>query len=226
VNARDAILNQLRTAASPTLDADAARLLDTPERPAIDTADPIGAFLAKLALPSLGATHDRIDRMKAAPDAVRRYLDAHGLAPALYLPPSAALNALDWSGLAIDHNCAPDQAVAITVARVGVAETGSLVFETAPDAPMLPNFLCLHHIVLLTADSIVPYLEDAALPGPHPRAHYWITGVSGTTDIEGQYVRGAHGPRFLHVVLIGGQMVGPPGLEPGTSRLKVACSTN
>jgi L-lactate dehydrogenase complex protein LldG len=77
------------------------------------------------------------------------------------------------------------------------------VLETAPGAPMLPNFLCLHHIILLAADRIVPYLEDAVLPGAQPRAHYWITGVSGTTDIEGQYVRGAHGPRFLHVILVG-----------------------
>ena len=45
-------------------------------------------------------------------------------------------------------------------------------------------------------------VEDAPLPGAQPRAHYWITGVSGTTDIEGSYVRGAHGPRFLHVILL------------------------
>ena len=30
-----------------------------------------------------------------------------------------------------------------------------------------------------------------------------ITGASGTTDIEGSYVRGAHGPGFLHVVVVG-----------------------
>ncbi len=44
---------------------------------------------------------------------------------------------------------------------------------------------------------------DGAPGGVVPRAHYWVTGVSGTTDIEGTYVRGAHGPRFLHVVLVG-----------------------
>jgi len=67
---------------------------------------------------------------------------------------------------------------------------------------MLPNFLTLHHIVLLASRDIAAHLEDAPLPGPQPRAHYWITGVSGTTDIEGTYVRGAHGPRFLHVILL------------------------
>ena len=36
-----------------------------------------------------------------------------------------------------------------------------------------------------------------------PRNAILITGPSGTTDIEGSYVRGAHGPGFLHVLLVG-----------------------
>ena len=38
--------------------------------------------------------------------------------------------------------------------------------------------------------------------GPAPLNVNLITGASGTTDIEGSYVRGAHGPSFLHVVLL------------------------
>ena len=33
-----------------------------------------------------------------------------------------------------------------------------------------------------------------------------ITGPSGTTDIEGSYVRGAHGPGFVHVILVAGEV--------------------
>ncbi|RHW17475.1 hypothetical protein D1610_10995 [Sphingomonas gilva] len=204
MNAREAILGRLRGGADPaTLDVEATRLLDRPERPVVDVADLVGGFLAQLAQARLGATFERIGAMADLPGAAQRYLAAQGLASALYLPPDPNLAALDWSGLAISHDCAPDQPAALAIARVGVAETGSLVLETAPQAPMLPNFLCLHHIVLLRAEAIVPHLEDAVLSGSQPRAHYWITGVSGTTDIEGQYVRGAHGPRFLHVVLVG-----------------------
>ena len=46
---------------------------------------------------------------------------------------------------------------------------------------------------------------DWATPTPSahtPRNVNIITGASGTTDIEGSYVRGAHGPGFLHVVLV------------------------
>jgi L-lactate dehydrogenase complex protein LldG len=32
----------------------------------------------------------------------------------------------------------------------------------------------------------------------------FVTGASGTTDIEGALVKGAHGPGWLHVVLVGG----------------------
>lgn len=204
MSARETILGRLRGGVDPAmLDAEAARLLDTPERPVVDRATSIDAFLAQLERPKLGATYERVGAIADVPHAVRRYLDTQNLPPALYLPPNSTIAALDWSGFSIDSGCAPDQDAALAVARVGVAETGSLVLETAPDAPMLPNFLCLHHIILLAADRIVPHLEDAVLPGVQPRAHYWITGVSGTTDIEGQYVRGAHGPRFLHVILVG-----------------------
>ena len=135
------------------------------------------------------------------PAAIALYCAGHGLPATLCLPPDPRLTACDWSGFAIHDTAAPDEALALAIARVGIAETGSLVFETGPAAPMLPNFLALHHIVLVPR--LVAYLEDATLPGDYPRAHYWVTGVSGTTDIEGTYVRGAHGPRFLHVIRLG-----------------------
>ena len=75
------------------------------------------------------------------------------------------------------------------------------------DAPILLSFLPLHHIVVLEERSLLPHLEDyaAAMQGAaQPRNAILITGPSGTTDIEGSYVRGAHGPGFLHVLMIGG----------------------
>jgi L-lactate dehydrogenase complex protein LldG len=202
MSARDAILARLKGAAPRAADADA--LLIAPERPVVNGDALEAEFLARLALPSVSASHDAIDRLDELPGAVARYLAAQGEARTLCLPPEPMLASCDWGGFALHDAAAPDEVAALAVARLGIAETGSLVFETGPTAPMLPNFLALHHIVLMRVGDIVAHLEDAPIAGPQPRAHYWVTGVSGTTDIEGTYVRGAHGPRFLHVILLRG----------------------
>lgn len=199
MSARGDILAKLGTTAPPPGVADA--LLADPVRPVV-TGDLVATFLTALELPASGATHDRIADLADLPRVVGAYLDGHGLARAVYLPPDPRL-AADWSGFTLSPAIAPNEPTVLAVARLGIAETGSLVFETGASAPMLPNFLGLHHIVVLPVAAVVAHLEDAALPGEQPRAHYWVTGVSGTTDIEGQYIRGAHGPRFLHVVLAG-----------------------
>jgi L-lactate dehydrogenase complex protein LldG len=202
MSAREAILSRLQSTSPGGIQIEADALLIAPERPSVDMGALEEGFVAKLSLPSIAATHDRIESLADLPAAIARYCAEQGLAPALYLPPDARLTRCDWSGFALHDAAATEEPAVLAVARCGIAETGSLVFETAPDAPMLPNFVALHHIVLLQADAIVAHLEDAILPGAQPRAHYWVTGVSGTTDIEGTYVRGAHGPRFLHVILV------------------------
>ena len=203
MSARDAILTRLRSTGPSPVSTDAAALVRALERPVLPEGSLADIFVRALSGATVSASQDRIATLADVPGAVRRYLTAQGLAPALYLPPDPQLRVQDWSGFAIHDRPAPDEPAALTVARCGVAETGSLVFDTGPTTPMLPNFLALHSIVLLRAETIVAHLEDIAPSDPLPRAHYWVTGVSGTTDIEGQYVRGAHGPRYLHVILLG-----------------------
>jgi len=203
MSARDAILTRLRNAnPSPDRESEARRLIETVERPVLEGST-VDIFVQALSGATVSATHDRIATLAELPDAVGHYLANQRAVPALYLPPDPQFGACDWSGFALHDRSAPDEPAALAVARCGVAETGSLVFDTGPSAPMLPNFLCLHLIVLLRAEAIVAHLEDIPPSDPLPRAHYWVTGVSGTTDIEGQYVRGAHGPRYLHVILLG-----------------------
>nr|WP_254452764.1 LUD domain-containing protein [Roseicella sp. DB1501] len=123
---------------------------------------------------------------------------------ALTLQPDPALWRLDWTGFELREAARPDEAAALGRARWGIAETGSLVFHSGPETAVLNHFLALHHLVALRVADILPHLEDyAAVAGPAPRNLNLITGASGTTDIEGSYVRGAHGPAFLHVVLVG-----------------------
>jgi len=142
------------------------------------------------------------------PAAVGRYLEACGLPAVVALQPAAPLQDLDWSGFALHDQVAPDETIAIGVARWGIAETGSLVFHSGADTPILANFLPLHHLVMVRADTILPFLDDyaAVTAGQRPpRNVNIVTGASGTTDIEGSLVLGAHGPRFLHVVIVGEQ---------------------
>lgn len=202
MSAREAILARLGGAMSPgAVDAEADALLIAPERPAVDPLALEATFLDRLSVPSVGATTDGIDAWAALPGAIAAYLAAYDLPPVLCAPPDPRLAGCDWRGFTLREQAAPDEDAVLAIARCGIAETGSLIFDTGADAPMLPNFLALHHIVVVP--EVLPYLEDAVPSATMPRAHYWVTGVSGTTDIEGSYVRGAHGPRFLHVIRFG-----------------------
>ncbi len=161
-------------------------------------------FAAQVTTPKVAATIDHIEHAAQFPQAVRRDLEPRGLAPAVAMQPAAELRALDWQGFELRGHPLPDEAVLVGVARWGIAETGSLVFHSGADTPVLAHFLPLHHVVLLHARTILGYLEDyaTAVAGDAvPRNVNLVTGASGTTDIEGSLVLGAHGPRYLHVVI-------------------------
>jgi L-lactate dehydrogenase complex protein LldG len=108
--------------------------------------------------------------------------------------------------LRVDAPLKPDTMLAVGLARGGIAETGSLVFHSHPTAPTLFGFAPLHHLVALDKQTLVARFEDYAAREsgqPAPRNVNFITGASGTTDIEGVLARGAHGPRRLHIVIYG-----------------------
>lgn len=211
MTARDRILSAIRDSLGPqrpdpeAIAAEAAALLENPQaaRPQLAAPDLAEAFALKAT--ALGTTIDHVAQMADIPAAVRRYLADHGL-PSIAVQPAAELAALDWDGIVTHPDIAPDEPAGIGLAQWGIAESGSLVIQSGPDNPILLAFLPLHHILVLRRDSLLPHLEDyaAAVQGtPQPRNAILITGPSGTTDIEGSYVRGAHGPGFLHVLLVG-----------------------
>ena len=215
MNARDTVLGAVRAAlGGRAVDpakarAEAEALLADPDaiRPGLMAADPVEAFIARVGSPKLiGTSVERVAQADAFPEAVGRYLAAQNLPRSAALQPSPDLAALDWSGFQLRHEMAPDEPVGVGLARWGIAETGSLLFHSGADTPILFNFLPLHHVVLVRAGTILRHLEDyaAAAEGEaRPRNVNIVTGASGTTDIEGVLVRGAHGPRSLHIVVAG-----------------------
>jgi L-lactate dehydrogenase complex protein LldG len=210
---RERILETIRTGLgtrplSPQdIAAEAAALLADPDliRPRLGDSDLVETFAEHFVSQKLGGTLETIPSLEALPDTVRRYLSTQSLPPVIALQPTTELLALNWDDIETRQTMAKDEAIGIGFARWAIAETGSLVFHSGPDTPILFNFLPLHHVVAVRADTILAHLEDYAAVAAQtdvPRNACLITGASGTTDIEGSYVRGAHGPRFLHVVIV------------------------
>ena len=100
--------------------------------------------------------------------------------------------------------------VGISGVNAGLAATGSLVLESGcgrnRNASLLPDV----HIVMMRADQILPDLEtwqeaqkQAGYPAFTKSSNTTlITGPSKTADIAHQLVKGAHGPREVHVMIL------------------------
>ena len=108
-----------------------------------------------------------------------------------------------------DHALLPTPA-SLSYARLGVAETGSIVTFTGKSNPAANNLLVEDHIVLVDVADLVANLDDAwekintAMDeSDRPRGINIISGPSSTGDIDAQLVMGAHGPRAWHVILMG-----------------------
>lgn len=93
---------------------------------------------------------------------------------------------------------------------MAAAETGTLFLVSGADNPTTLNFLPETHIVLICAGDVAGSYEEAfdrlrAIYGEStlPRTVNLISGPSRTADIEQTIVRGAHGPKRLHVVILG-----------------------
>jgi L-lactate dehydrogenase complex protein LldG len=160
------------------------------------------------------ATLTRVAAPDAVPEAITAYLRDHNLPQRLRHGEDARLAHLPWEGqpqLEIDHGRAEDATeVSLSHGFAGVAETGTLVLLSGPDNPTSLNFLPENHIVVLDAADIVGDLESVwqALrarfgEGRMPRTVNLVTGPSRSGDIEQTILLGAHGPRRLHVVLVG-----------------------
>jgi L-lactate dehydrogenase complex protein LldG len=111
----------------------------------------------------------------------------------------------DWK---VDHSLATteiEQAEGvITAAFCGVAESGTIVLHHSPAEgrrvlTLLPDW----HLCILRASQVVETLPEYFDRCKQPPALVtWISGPSATADIEMTRIKGVHGPRFLHVIMV------------------------
>ncbi len=196
-SAREEILARVRAATADAL---------SPARPTLQPSGPVSVDLfaervadyrAVVERCSAGDLPERLaaalgDRAVVVPDGLSLDLDAARAAGTRLVPDTA----LTWAELdALD--------AVVTEARVGIAETGTIILDHGPGQgrraiTLVPD----HHVCVVRAEQVVADVQDAvALLDPR-RPHTWISGPSATSDIELDRVEGVHGPRHLHVLVV------------------------
>ncbi len=140
---------------------------------------------------------------EAAADELRR----RNLPAALRLGDDPILTSLDWGGVEISVGPGRlDEPATMTSAVAGLAETGTLVFRSGPDAPSSLNFLGETHFAVLRARDVQAGFEGLWRQfrdsGADPRTVNFVTGPSRTADIEQKLELGAHGPVALVIFLV------------------------
>lgn len=93
----------------------------------------------------------------------------------------------------------------VTAARLGIADYGSLVLQGGPDSTEAASLFPELHVAVLQASDVVPDMaaafERLARTARDGHSAILATGPSATADM-GALVRGAHGPKRVHVILV------------------------
>jgi L-lactate dehydrogenase complex protein LldG len=142
---------------------------------------------------------------------VAAYLRSRDLPLELGMGADPFLAALPWPDLEIQQERADGtDRVGLSRAFGAVAESGTLVLVSGNANPTRLNFLPETHIVVVAAADVFGTYEEiwqklraAYGKGGMPRSVNFITGPSRSADIGQKMQLGAHGPRDLHIIIVG-----------------------
>lgn len=219
MTARDDILGRIRKAidrpegAGPPPAPEYANQSLIPDRARGTPAELTERFIAMAT--EVEISIDRVTSSGEVATAIASWLNTEGLSDRAVISPDRAMDAYGWEsapGLEIRRGATRgDDLVSVTPTIAGIAETGSIMVTAGPGTPYTLNFLPETHIAVVHADRIVGGYEDAwALVRQNgetgaalPRTVTMITGPSRSSDIERTVTVGVHGPKRLHIVLVG-----------------------
>jgi len=208
-SSRDLILDRIRAA---TQDISSNPALDYAELPrtyihagALSAEDRLKLFIERLLEYEAEVVESTLDDL---PEAIAAQLADSGrktfVAPS-GLPAAWFVLGFNWitdRGLAFEQIDQSDGVV--TAASCGVADSGTIVLHHSADQgrraiTLLPDW----HLCIVRASQVVETLPEYfdRFPQPPPLATY-ISGPSATADIEMTRIKGVHGPRFLHVIVV------------------------
>lgn len=113
------------------------------------------------------------------------------------------------ASLTVDEGFSPRQLDrfegVVTGATAAIAETGSLVLQDVPGqgrraGTLVPDF----HLCVVRVEDVVENVPEAfvRLAADPTLPITFVSGPSATADIEMTRIKGVHGPRFLHVLIV------------------------
>ena len=217
MNSRDVVLGRIRsalaadTAAPPPVPRDYIRVgTDTPASEAV-----LEQMIDRLV--DYKALVDRVpaDDAAALGDAVAAALAKVG-ARSVVVPADLPADLVDAGGrdgriVVTDGRpsmLTPDELdridAVVTTAQVAIAISGTIVLDGKTGQgrraiSLVPDF----HLIVLRADQVVSTVPEAIARLDPVAPLTMIAGPSATSDIELERVEGVHGPRTLHVLIIG-----------------------
>lgn len=196
MSARDDILGRVRAAVTGATPPPVAAVPRRTPDPAVDVValfcDRVADYRAEVE--RCPTSHLQACLRRALPEGAR-----------VVVPPGLDLDvpgAVADDGLSAADLDAVDSVV--TRARLGIAETGTIVLDHGPGQgrraiTLVPD----HHVCIVDASQVVADVPDAVATLDASRPLTWISGPSATSDIELDRVEGVHGPRRLHVIVVG-----------------------
>lgn len=165
-----------------------------------DAVSPVDQFVASL--PAIDVTWDRTDPDDLAPTLADRLTE-----PAVGVPiPIEGVTLPDAVETDPDPTVVRSAATGVTPACLGIADYGSVVLASDGAGSEQMSLYPETHIAVLDAADVVPSMAAAVGElGPELRDERGdvvvATGPSATSDM-GALVRGVHGPRDVHVLIV------------------------